>query len=126
MHTRKLYETFGELIYVIAMADGKIQPEELDIIEQRLSNHPWGKEIKWSFDYEVQKENSIDYLYKKVIDYCQLHGPDEEYDFLIQTLHDVAASSNGIDAKEQKVMDGFVNELIIQFKKDLSLINQEA
>ena len=30
----KLYDAFGELIYVIAMADGEIQKEELKAIKQ--------------------------------------------------------------------------------------------
>ena len=122
-NTYKLYEAFGELIYVIAMADGKIQEEELEVIEKRLSQHPWGKDMKWSFDYEVKKGRDLDELYKKVIYYCETHGPDEEYDFLISVLEEIAKSSAGIDADEQEVMDSFVNDLCKKFSEDISRIN---
>ncbi len=122
--THKLFESFGELIYVVAMADGAIQKEELTIIEKRLSTHKWGKEIKWSFDYEVSKNNSIEYLYKKVIAYCEDHGPDEEYDFLLKVLDEVAKSNDGIVKEEKEKIDGFVNDLTEKFRKDIERINE--
>ncbi len=121
---RKLYETFGELIYIVAMSDGVIQPEELKVIEDKLRDHPWGGDIKWSFDYEVSKGSTIDELYKKVISYCKIHGPDPEYDFLINILEEVAQASNGIDEKEQKIIDNFSKDLLEKFKTDLSEILQ--
>ena len=121
--TNRLYEAFGELIYVIAISDGKIQEEELNAIERKLSDHPWGEDIKWSFNYEVKKKNSIEDLYKKVISYCEVHGPDKEYEFLIDVIEDIAKSSAGIDENEQKVMDGFVKDLTTKFKEDISRIN---
>ena len=117
--TRKLFETFGELVYVVAMSDGKIHPEEREIIEKKLANHPWGSEIKWSFDYEVSKGNSIEELYKKVISYCEIHGPDEEYDFLIELLKDVAKADGNKNGNERVIIEGFTNDLIQKFKQDL-------
>ena len=117
--TRKLFETFGELVYVVAMSDGKIHPEETEIIEKKLANHPWGSEIKWSFDYEVSKGNSIEELYKKVISYCEIHGPDAEYDFLIDLLEDVAKADGNKNGNERVIIEGFTNNLIQKFKEDL-------
>ena len=119
----KLYEAFGELIYVIAMSDGQIQPEELQAIEQRLAGHPWGQDIKWSFEYEVAKKQPIEDLYKKVISYCEMHGPEKEYQFLIETLEAVAAASQGIATEEQAVIDNFSSDLIRKFKEDIERIN---
>lgn len=45
----KLYEAFGELLYVIAMADGLIQENEITALEQVLAENPWAADIKWSF-----------------------------------------------------------------------------
>jgi len=45
----KLYETLGELLYVIAKADGLIQEEERASLDELLKSHSWAKEIKWSF-----------------------------------------------------------------------------
>ena len=121
--TDKLIEAFGELIYVVAMADGSIQKDELAVIEQKLATHKWGEDIKWSFDYEVKKKNSIEDLYKKVITYCEMHGPDSEYQFLMEVVEDVAKASDGIDKSEKAVMDDFVTDLTNKFKKDIERIN---
>lgn len=122
-NTEKLIEAFGEMIYVVAMTDGTIQKEELEVIENKLAAHKWGEDIKWSFDYEVKKKNSIEDLYKKVITYCEMHGPDAEYQFLLNVIEGVAAASNGIDRDEKEVMDGFVNELTEKFRADIERIN---
>lgn len=119
----KLHDAFGELIYVVAMSDGKIQPEELKVIEKKLAEHPWGDSIKWSFNYEVEKAQPIDELYRNVISYCELHGPDEEYAFLMEVIEEVAAASRGIEAEEQAVIDSFVYELTTKFKNDIERIN---
>jgi len=121
---QKLYDAFGELIYVVAMADGKIQEEEIAVLEEKLANHPFGENIKWSFDYEVKKSNSINDLYRKVISYCEEHGPTEDYVFLLEVMEDVANAHEGKDAKEQEVLDNFVRHLTEKFKTDIARINR--
>jgi len=123
-NTEKLIEAFGELIYVVAMADGSIQSAELKVIENKLATHKWGEDIKWSFDYEVKKNASIEDLYKKVITYCEMHGPDPEYQFLLDLVEEVAFVSNGIDQNEKEVMDGFVHDLTEKFRADIDRINR--
>lgn len=123
-NTDKLIEAFGELAYVVAMADGKIQEEEIKALEAKLADHKWGQDIKWSFDYEVKKNNDPEELYKKVISYCEMHGPDPEYQFLMELLEDIAQASSGVDADEQQVMSDFVQELTDRFKNDIERINQ--
>ena len=118
----KLYDAFGELVYVVAMADGIIQKEEYDKLEQMLSDHPWGKEIKWSFDYEKSHGNSVDDLYKKVLDQCYEEGPRKEYNFLLELINQVANASSGVDEKENEVIEGFTSELMERFRKDLDKI----
>lgn len=122
-NTEKLIEAFGELIYVVAMSDGAIQKQELVVIENKLAVHKWGEDIKWSFDYEVKKNRSIEELYKKVITYCEMHGPDPEYQFLLNLIEDVAAASKGVEKSEKKVMDGFVKDLTEKFRLDIERIN---
>ena len=121
--TEKLFDAFGELIYVIAMVDGEIQKEEIAAIEKKLSSHKWGKEIKWSFDYEVKKNQSVDDLYKKVISYCEIHGPEPEYQFLLDVIDEVARSNNGINENERNVMNNFVQDLTKKFREDIERIN---
>lgn len=121
----KLYDVFGELLYVVAMADGIIQPEEKQKLEELISTHPWGEEIKWSFDYEVKQKADIEDLYKKVILFCQDYGPEPEYQFMIEVMEKVAEASAGIDRQEQEVVDNFVNDLTERFRRDVEKINQK-
>ncbi|MEM6345215.1 MAG: TerB family tellurite resistance protein [Bacteroidota bacterium] len=118
----KLYDVFGELLYVVAMADGGIQEEEVKTLEALLAEHPWGKEIKWSFDFEVKQNASIEDLYRKVILFCQDYGPDPEYQSMLEIMEAMAKASAGIDDKEQAVMDGFVYELTERFRRDIQAI----
>jgi len=121
-NTAKLIEAFGELAYVIAMADGRVQEEEIKALEQKLANHKWGADIKWSFDYEVNKQNDPEMLYKKVMTYCEMHGPDPEYHFLMELLETIAKASNGVDADEAGVMNDFTQDLTNKFKADIGRI----
>ena len=66
---------------------------------------------------------ALEELYKKVINYCEMHGPDPEYNFLMELLEDIAKSSNGVDPEEQGVMSDFVQELTDKFKEDINRIN---
>ena len=115
----KLYESFGELIYVVAMADGIIQEEEISKLEEIVKKHTWGAEIRWSFNYEKTKNEDLDFLYKKVLNFCHQYGPNPEYQKLIEILKEVAASSSGIDEKEKAVINRFTTELTQRFSHDL-------
>ncbi len=115
----RLYQTFGELLYVIAMSDGVIQKEEVQALEEILKAHPRGQEIKWSFDYESDNQNDIETLYKKVIEVFSDNGPDEEYDFMIYALTRIAEATDGIDSKEEKIIKSFSKDLLKRFKKDI-------
>ncbi len=119
----KLYDAFGELVYVVAMTDGIIQPEEKKALQDIIANHPWANEIEWSFNYEVEKHQDIDYLYKRVLDACYLNGPDPEYKFLIEVLEAVAQASTSAE-DEKQVIDRFTFELTERFKKDIDKLNR--
>jgi len=115
----RLYQTFGELLYVISVSDGVIQKEEIHVLEEILKAHPKGQEIKWSFDYENENQNDIETLYKKVIEVFSDNGPDEEYDFMIYALTKIAEAKDGMDANEEKVINNFSKDLLERFKKDI-------
>jgi hypothetical protein len=118
----KLYDAFGELVYVVAMADGIIHPEEKKALHDIIAEHPWASEIEWSFNYEVEKNQDIDYLYNRVLDACHQNGPDPEYQFLIELLEAVAKASTHAD-DEKKIIDKFTYELTERFKKDIDKLN---
>jgi uncharacterized tellurite resistance protein B-like protein len=116
-----LYDAFGELLYVVAMADGFIQESEISALERVLADNPWAAEIKWSFNYERKKQSSPEEAYKKVIDYCQQVGPKAAYKDMLEVMEAIATASNGVDQAEQKVMDSFIHTLTHRFKEDLKL-----
>ncbi len=118
----KLYDAFGELVYVVAMADGIIQQEETDALHNILKDHPWAKEVEWSFNYERSHHTDIDFLYGKVLDICYQNGPDPDYEKLLKILESVAAAHKGVDIKERAVINKFTSDLIVRFQNDLEKI----
>jgi len=118
----KLYEVFGEMVYVVAISDGIIQAEEKDALEKILAEHPLSQEIEWSFNYEINKHNNPEYLYNKVLNYCHQNGPDPEYQFLVEILEAVAKASPQAE-NEKKVIDRFTFELTERFKRDIDKLN---
>jgi uncharacterized tellurite resistance protein B-like protein len=115
----RLYDAFGELIYAIAIADGKVQKEEVEALEKLLSRHPWAMEIKWSFNYEQDKQHSVEEAYKQAIDVCKENGPDPEYKYLLDVMEKVAEAFGGIIPQEQEIIDNFKYDLYRRFEHDL-------
>jgi uncharacterized tellurite resistance protein B-like protein len=121
MNKERLYDAFGELIYTLAMADGLIQAEEIKALDRILEGHPWASQIKWSFNYEVNKNLDLKDVYKKALGTFTQHGQDKEYAYLIEVLQEVAKASDGIDEDEQKMIENFQQDLrenfIIEMEK---------
>jgi uncharacterized tellurite resistance protein B-like protein len=121
----RIYQTFGELLYVIAMSDGVIQKKEIETLEDILEGHPKAKEIKWSFDYENENQNDVETLYKKIIEVFSDNGPDEEYDFMIYALAKIADASEGMNTNEEKLITNFSRDLLKRFKNDIEKIKEK-
>ena len=115
----RLYDSFGELIYAIAMADGIIQDEELDTLTNILDNHPWASEISWSFTYEANTGNSVDEVYAKVITFCKHYGPTKEYAEMLDVMKKIAEASDGIDFNEEIIIQSFQDDLTAHFQTEL-------
>ena len=118
----RLYDAFGELIYILAIADGVIQHQEVKKLEEIIASHPFKENIKWSFKYEVKANNNLEDLYKKVIDTCQEYGPTDDYKFLILIMEEVAKASDGMIGKESNVIFKFTEDLTERFKKDIEYL----
>ncbi len=116
----KLYDAFGELIYAIALADGDIQDSEVDELNKILMNHPWSKEITWSFLYEQNKHHSVEAAFNKAMDIFKEHGPDPEYKFMVDVMIKVAEAFQGIVPEEQALINRFQKELKDKFLRDTS------
>ena len=118
----RLYERLGELLYVVAMADGVIQPEERAKLEEILHRHPWAKEISWSFQYEANKQFPVEETYNKVISFCHGYGPAPEYEEFIECMEAIAEASEGTCEDEQKVIQSFSRDLCDRFIKDMERV----
>ena len=118
----KLYESLGELIYAVAKADGRIQEVELRTLDELIRGHKWEERIRWSFQFERNKNSDPEQIYKKVINNCESYGPAPEYLEFIDLITKVAESSDGIDSNEEKVIHSFSHDLIERFKKDIRRI----
>lgn len=115
----ELYDAFGELMYAVAKADGLIQNEEVQALNELVANHPWAKEIIWSFKYEQGKGKSVEEAYEKALYTCQQYGPSPEYPELLNLLTEIAAASEGVSDDEKAIIQNFEKELRAKFTKDL-------
>jgi len=120
----KLYETLGELIYVVALADGIIDDSERKALDEILKKHSYADEIKWSFKYEESKQNSVEDVYSKVIAVCHRIGPSPIYEEFIQVMNTMANADETIDESESKVINSFSADLIERFKKDIERVKK--
>ncbi len=117
----KLYETLGELLYAVAMADGVIQAEEKDALNTFLAGHDWESNVKWSFNYEESKVHNVEETYNKAISFCKSHGPAAEYEEFISAMTIIAAAAEGIVSEEKEIIESFSKDLIAQFQRDLDM-----
>ena len=107
----RLIDAFGELIYVVAIADGMVQPEEIKTLEELLKGHPWASEIQWSFDYELKNQNDLEDTFQKALETLKENGPFEDYTYLVEVIEKIAASSDGVDQSENKIISNFQKSL---------------
>ena len=115
----RLLDAFGELIYAVAIADGVIQPEEIETLNKLLEGHPWANEVQWSFDYELKNQNDLKATYQKALDTLKENGPFEDYHNLVNIIEQIAASSDGIEKSEQTIIEDFQHSLREHFLKFL-------
>jgi tellurite resistance protein len=108
----------------VAIADGIIQKEEKQALHEIIKSHPWASDIEWSFNYETDKHQDPEYLYKRVLSICHQNGPDPEYKFLVEILEAVARASSSTEL-ENKTIERFTTELTERFRHDTDLINSE-
>lgn len=114
----KLYETFGELLYAIALSDGRIQDEEVAELKEMIKFHPLARDIMWSFNYEKSKSTTVEEAYKKAVDIFKHNGPAAEYKDFEEILAKVAAACDGISSEEKRIIDSFRQDLTSTFLKD--------
>lgn len=112
-----LYDAFGELIYAICMADGRLTETEVKTYTDLLVGYKGAKDVQWSFDYSHAKGISVDTAFEKGIAVCKQNGPDPEYTKIIEVL-DAVSVADGIDVSERELINRFISELKEKFIAD--------
>lgn len=103
----QLYESFAELIFSVAMADGVIDDEEINYLHTLFNGHPVEQKIlSLHQNHNSETEISLVQSYKNTLNYCKQHGHDPEYEFLISNLEKFTKVSKPSD-------DDDMNEIII-------------
>ncbi len=107
-----LYDAFGQIIYAVAIADGEVQDEEIDKLHETIENHPWAREIVWSFNYETTRNRPIHTTLQKAMAVFEQYGPCEEYEFFIDLVERVADAFDGIVPQEEEILELLREELL--------------
>ncbi|MEN7548030.1 hypothetical protein AAG747_08920 [Rapidithrix thailandica] len=98
-----LFQSFGELLYVIFNQDNGISDHQFQGIRQTLQQVSWGEEVYWSFQYEAQHHPEPEKLFYQVLDAFSQFGPQETYaPFFTLILHLIHQSESS-DLKEQRL-----------------------
>lgn len=121
----KLYQAFGELLYIVAKADGVVQHEEKEELDQLVATHPWATQIQEAFNIALQTNSNTENLYQKVLNTCTEIGPHEAYDQMITYMKKIAMASDGLDSNEQKIITSFTIDLINRFSNEINLIKNK-
>ena len=107
----ELYDSFAELLFSIAMADGEIDEEETQELNRLIGNHPLRSRIdNLMKEHDEDSELSIVKSYKSTLSLCKQLGTDSEYAFLIKVLEDFSKVSKSEEDDEEEDL----NEVIIE------------
>jgi uncharacterized tellurite resistance protein B-like protein len=115
----RLYDTLGELLYAITKADGIIHEEQLTALEEIIKDHPWASNIKWSFNYELEHNHTVNDVYDKVISFCHGYGPTAEYEEFIDLMNKIAIANGFVDQREENLIKSFTEDLTERFRADI-------
>lgn len=107
----QLYQSFAELIYAVAMADGILMAAERKAIKQILGDHAMMPYIDNLFDATNKHSISIVSAYYKVRQYIKENKPDPEFSFLVQVLEALSKLSEGVADEEENLVEDFVLDL---------------
>ena len=121
----KIYDVLGEMLYVVAMADGVIQTEEVDALQKFFASHSMGEEVIWSFEYEESHKTELEIVYNKVIDFCHNYGPSPVYVEFIEAMKVIAKAADGINEQESKYINSFSADLLERFQRDADKLLEE-
>jgi len=108
----QLYSAFGEVMYTMAMADGKVHAKEIVALQNIIKDHEWARGISWSFDYENERKRDTDEVMRFAMQVFKDNGPSDEYPFFLNVLEEIARAHDGIVNEEKILIDTLKKELL--------------
>ncbi len=115
--TTELYEALAELSYAIAMADGKIQPEEKrkfrSIIRQELKEDAWIAESRFEI-LNSAISPTLKSAYDKaiqIIHHRKSHFDGNMEKIFLNVIQKVADAFQGEDEMEEEIIDQLKGEI---------------
>ncbi len=109
-----LYLGFGNLVYALAKADGRVQNEEADTVRQLLAEQPFGELAQYAFTLLEERNVSVEEAYafgmRRLTDNRKALNDSLKKQFVDMLLH-VAGAHDDTSRKEQ--------DMIKRFRRDL-------
>ena len=100
-------EVFGKILYAVAMADGKVQQEELDELKKIVMEDEWAKEIELSFDEALDLRMDPKIVFYKNIRIFNTLQTEEYMPYFINLMKRIAMAYDGIVPEEKALIMEF-------------------
>jgi len=111
MKKDQVFKAFGDLLYAVASADGKVQVEEKELLASVLSHHHYAFDIISTFKSHSHLNTSIEKASTQALETFIAYGYFEGYAEFKIILEHLAEACEGISAEERKVIDHFFDAL---------------
>jgi hypothetical protein len=109
----KVFEAFGELLYAVARAEGKVRKDTAEQVAQLLDKYTWASDAIWSFKYEKDHKTTFEETYDQALDTFVEHGPMEEYKNFFELLDELSDDAHPLLGNRGK-------KILINFKRKLN------
>ncbi len=122
----KVFEAFGELLYAVARAEGKVRKDTAEQVEALLEKYTWASDAIWSFKYEKKRKNTFEETYEHAIDTFVSHGPMAEYETFFELLDELSEESHPLlGSRGKKILTNFKRRLNRKFLDNEDIFSNE-
>ncbi len=122
----KVYEAFGELLYAVARAEGKVKKDTVEQLEKLLEKYSWANDAIWSFKYEKNRKNTFEEAYDHALDVFTENGPMAEYETFFELLDELSEESHPLlGVRGKRVLTNFKRKLHRNFMENENIFSND-
>ena len=122
----KVFEAFGELLYAVARAEGKVRKDTAEQLEALLEKYIWASDAIWSFKYEKKRKNTFEETYEHAIDTFVAQGPMAEYETFFELLDELSEESHQLlGSRGKKILINFKRRLNRKFLENKDIFSDD-